>query len=152
MLRQTVERVLAYTPEQLFDLVADVERYPDFLPWWTSARIGKREEAAYCTDQVVRFWIVRRRFRSRTVLERPNRIEVASTDRLFRRFTIRWAFEPAPGSSCRVRLSVDLALRSRHLQTLADIAFGDAAGQMISAFEDRARRVYGPSSDRGIDV
>jgi hypothetical protein len=71
---------LPYSPKQLFDLAADVERYPDFVPWWVAARVWKREGNVYYTDRVIGFAMVRKRFRSKTILHRPERIDVTSTD------------------------------------------------------------------------
>ncbi len=140
-----VHCVLPYSPERLFDLAADVEQYPEFLPWWAAARIREREGDVYYTDQIVRFGIVRRRFSSKTVLRCPERIDVTSTDRSFRHFSLTWAFDPVPQGGCRVTLHANLGLRSRFLQNLFGWAFTGLAGQIISAFETRAHQLYGPS-------
>ena len=103
-------RELSFEPEQLFDLAANVERYPEFLPGWVAARVRKREANVYYTDQIVGFGMVRERFASMTVLQRPERIDVTSTDRLFRDFRLTWHFDPLPVSGCRVALSVELEL------------------------------------------
>ncbi|MFQ5773629.1 MAG: type II toxin-antitoxin system RatA family toxin [Kiloniellaceae bacterium] len=138
-----VERVLPYTAEQLFDLAADVERYPDFLPWWVGARVVKRDGDVYYTDQIVRFGIVRQRFSSKTALRRPERIDVTSNDRPFKDFHLTWSFDPLPDGGCRVALAIDLELRSRLFHELFAQALVQAAGRIISAFEARARRLHG---------
>ena len=81
------EREVPYPAERLFDLVADVESYPDFLPWWAAARIIAREDGAYRTDQVIRFGPIRQRFPTRTVLRRPREIDVTATGGRLRRRT-----------------------------------------------------------------
>jgi coenzyme Q-binding protein COQ10 len=141
-----VHCALAYTPEQLFDLAADVERYPEFLPWWIAVRARKREANVYYTDQVVGFGLVRQRFESKTVLRRPERIDVTSSDRKFRRFHLTWLFDPLPDDGCRVALVVDLELRSKLAQDLFGRAISRMAGSIMSAFEDRAHRLYGPTA------
>ncbi len=138
-----VSRVLPYEPEQVFDLVADVERYPDFLPWWVAARISQRDGEVYYTDQVVRFGLVRERFSSKTVLRHPERIDVTSTDRPFRHFSLLWTFDPAHEGNCRVALAVDLELYSRLFHELFGRVLPHTLGGIISAFETRACRVYG---------
>lgn len=138
-----VERLLPYRAEQLFDLAADVERYPEFLPLWIAARIGKREAGAYETDQVVGFGPVRLSFQSRTVLRRPERIDVTSDDPRFRGSRLSWSFEPQPGGKCLVRLAAAGELRSRMLQRAAERAPEAAAGEIIAAFESRARELHG---------
>lgn len=144
MPRYEVERALAYTPEQLFDLAADVERYPEFLPAWSAARVKKREGEVYYTDQVVRFGPLRERFASKTVLRRPLRIDVTSFDWTFRRFHLTWSFDPLTGGECRVSLAADLELRSNLVQQLFGRALDRTFGAVMSAFEARAHRLYGP--------
>ena len=80
MPRLAVSRVLPYQPEQLFDIAADVERYPDFLPWWQSARITQRSGDVYHTDQEVGFGPFSQRFTTKTILRRPLEIEVTAID------------------------------------------------------------------------
>jgi coenzyme Q-binding protein COQ10 len=135
---------LAYTPEQLFDLAADVECYPEFLPWWIAARVRKREGNIYFTDQVIGFGVFRERFGSRTVLRRPERIEVTSTDGMFRNFDLTWRFDPLPGGGCRVALLVNLELRSNLVQDLFHRVILRSAGSIMSAFEARAHQLYDP--------
>ena len=138
-----VSRVLPYEPEQLFDLASDVERYPEFLPWWRAARVRKRGRDVYYTDQVLGFGIIRARFSSKTVLRRPERIDVTSTDRPFRHFNLTWSFDPGPDGGCRVSLLADTELRSALLGGFFDRAVGGAAERIVSAFAARARRLYG---------
>ncbi len=83
-----VSCALPHKPEQPFDLAADVERKTKFLPWWVAARIRTRDPDVYYMDQVVGFGIVRASFSSKTVLRRPERIDVTSTDRPFRHFNL----------------------------------------------------------------
>jgi coenzyme Q-binding protein COQ10 len=138
---------LAYPPEQLFDLAADVEGYPEFLPWWIAVRVRKREADVYYTDQVVGFGVVRQRFDTKTVLRRPGRIDVTSNDRKFRRFHLTWLFDPLPNKGCRVALVVDLELRSKLAQDLFGRAILRTAGSIMPAFEARAHRLYGPTAN-----
>lgn len=136
-------RLLPYTSEQLFDLVADVERYPIFLPWWAEARVRKREGDVYYTDQVIRFQIFRQRFPSRTVLKHPEYIDVTSSGGPFRHLDMRWTFKPAPDGGCRVRLRVDFEVRSKFLGTLVGVVFVEVVRRIVAAFEERAHQLYG---------
>jgi len=141
---------LPYSPKQLFDLAADVECYPEFLPWWVAARVWKREGSVYYTDQVIRFAVIRQRFDSKTVLRRPERIDVTSSDRKFRRFHLIWRFDPLPDNGCRVALVVDLELRSKLAQDLFGRAILRTVGSIMSAFEARAHQLYDPSARPGL--
>ena len=144
MVSQKIERVLAhFEPEQLFDLAADVERYPEFLRWWAAARIRKREGDIYYTDQVLRLGPIRVRFGSKTVLHRPGRIDVTSDEPPFRRFSLSWLFEPQPCAGCRVSLVAELELRSGLLQQIMDRVLPVAIADIIAAFEARARGLPG---------
>ncbi len=136
---------LPYTRDQLFDLAADVERYPDFVPWWVAARVWKREGNIYYTDQVIRFALVRKRFRSKTILQRPERIDVTSTDGPVRNLHLTWLFDPRPGDECQVSLSVELVLRSQLLQDLFAQAMIRTVGSIMPAFEAQAHRLYEPA-------
>ena len=149
MLRETIERRLHFSPEQLFDLVADVERYPEFLRWWIAARIGERHANVYYTDQALGLGPIRIRFTSKTVLHRPRSIDVTSDDSVFRHFKLIWLFNSEPDDGCRVGLTVELELRSRLLQAMAEHVLSNTPSDIVEAFEARARRLYGRLSGQG---
>jgi coenzyme Q-binding protein COQ10 len=138
-----VHRLLGYRCEQLFDLVADVDRYPEFLPWWIEAEVRKREGDVYYTDQIVGFGPIRERFRTRTVLRRPERIDVTSSDSPFRQFHLAWQFNSVSGKGCRVVLKVDLEFRSQFLQGLFSWRLAAETGRIMAAFESRSEQFYG---------
>ena len=140
MTTRTVHRVVPFTPEQIFDLVADVERYPEFVPWWAAAHITAREDGVYYTDQIVRIALLRLRFATKTSLVRPCRIDVTSADRAFRRFHVGWTFEALAGRRCDVGLTMTFQLRSRLLQEISAAFLEGAPARLISAFESRARQ------------
>ena len=139
----TLRRLMPFRPEQLFDLVADVERYPEFVPWWAAARVTARDGETYRTDQVVRFGPLRRRFATETRFSRPARIDVTSGDPIFRRFHIAWRFDPAPRSGCEVGLNMMLELSWRPGQEVLAAAMASTPERLVAAFEARARRIHG---------
>lgn len=132
----------SFEPAQLFDLVADVERYPDFLPGCFAARVIMRKDNVYCSDQILGFGTFRKRFATKTVLERPERILVTSSDRLFARFELTWRFYPLPDNGCRVFLLADVELRTRLVQSLFDRTIHRTVGSVMSAFKARADNLY----------
>ena len=142
MLTQSAERQLPYSREQLFDLAADVERYPEFLRWWITARVRKREGEVYYTDQVLGLGPIRVRFGSKTELRRPERIDVTSEESPFRQFKLSWIFESLPGVRCRVILVAELELHSYLLQQLVERVLPAAIADIVAAFEARAHRLY----------
>jgi ribosome-associated toxin RatA of RatAB toxin-antitoxin module len=132
-------RFVAAPLELLFDLVADVERYPEFLSLWRSAHIYQREEGGYFTDQEIGLGPIRERFRTHTRLMRPEWIDVTSVDPLFQAFHIHWDFAAAQ-HRVRVQIALTWKVRSRLLQHGIDAALPVTARRMIAAFEDRARQ------------
>jgi len=138
------KRELPYRAEQLFDLVADIERYPEFLPWCVAARIRSREEDGLTADLIIGFKMIRERFTSRVTLDRPNlRIDVAYTDGPFRYLNNHWVFESLPNGQCRIDFYVDFEFRSLVLQKIIGALFNEAVRRMVHAFEGRARKLYG---------
>ena len=137
------QRLLPYTAEQLFDLVADVERYPEFLPWCVAARVRERAGNVFTADMLIGFRMVRERFTSRVVLDRPGRIDVSYAEGPFRYLNNQWNFIPQPGGKCLIDFQVDFEFRSRMLQMLIEVLFNEAVRRMVGAFEARARKLYG---------
>jgi coenzyme Q-binding protein COQ10 len=137
------KRILPYTREQLFDLVADVERYPEFLPWCLGARVRERAANAITADLLIGFRMVRERFTSRVVLQRPDRIDVSYSKGPFRYLNNHWEFIPQPDGRCLIDFYVDFEFRSRLLQKIIEVLFNEAVRRMVSAFEARARALYG---------
>jgi coenzyme Q-binding protein COQ10 len=140
-----VERLLPYRDEQLFDLAADVDRYPEFLRGWVAARIYKREANVWHVDQTVRFGLIRMRFGSKAVLHRPERLDVTSDEEPFRHFRLSWIFEPQPDGGCRVALVADVRLRSPLLQVALDLLLARIIADIMAAFERRAHQRCGRS-------
>ena len=137
------KRLLPYTPEQLFDLVADVERYPEFLPWAVAARVRRREGNVVFADLVIGFKMFRERFTSKIILDRPNRIDVAYAEGPFKYMNNHWIFERQEDGGTLIDFYVDFEFRSRLLQTVIGALFNEAVRLMVGAFEKRARHLYG---------
>lgn len=146
MPRRTENRLVPWSAEQMFDLVADVERYPAFLPWVADVRIRERGATMLVADMSVGFRALRETFTSRVTLERPTRIDVAYVSGPLRRMITNWRFEPEGEAGCRVHFLVDFEFRSRLFETLAGAFFHEAFRQMVGSFEKRARQLYGSSS------
>ncbi|MGH7058507.1 MAG: type II toxin-antitoxin system RatA family toxin [Acetobacteraceae bacterium] len=135
--------VVPYRPDQLFDLVADVEEYPHFLPWCVAARVRSRTETMIIADLVIGFGPFRESFTSRVALERPRRIRVTYENGPFRFLNNEWIFLPDP-KGCKVDFFVAFEFRSRILKRAIGMVFNEAVRRMVNAFRKRAREVYGP--------
>jgi coenzyme Q-binding protein COQ10 len=137
------QQTVAYRPEQLFDLVADVGRYPEFLPWCAGARVRSRTETELVADLTIGFGPFRESFTSRVRLDRPSEIQVRYEDGPFRYLNNNWRFAPDP-RGCKVAFFVEFEFRSRLLQAAIGVVFNEAVRRMVNAFMRRARQVYGP--------
>lgn len=140
------KRVVPYTPEQMFDLVAQIDRYPEFLPWCVAARIRSRQGNELVADLVIGFKMFRERYTSRVTLERPRRIHVSYLEGPLKHLTNHWVFEPHPSGGTEIDFYVDFEFHSKVLQTLIGTLFHEAMRRIVAAFEQRARRLYGTSS------
>ncbi|MFL6829146.1 MAG: type II toxin-antitoxin system RatA family toxin [Sphingomicrobium sp.] len=143
MPRHSETRYLPYTPEQLFELVADVEHYDDFLPWVVAVRVRSSSERETIADLVVGFNAFKERFTSRVVKERPTRICVDYVEGPLKYLHNEWTFDRAPDGGSNVHFSVDFAFKSRLFESLAGAMFDRALRRMINAFEQRAAALYG---------
>src|SRR3569832_2804103 len=154
MPRHTETRNLPYTPEQLFDLVADVGRYQEFLPWVAATRIRANSETMMVADLVGGVGALKETFASRVEKERPTRIHVEYIEGPLKYLHNGWKFRPDSKGGCDIDFCVDFAFRSRIFESLAGQMFDRALRRMIQAFEDRAHELYGgaqlPAAGSGI--
>jgi coenzyme Q-binding protein COQ10 len=148
MPRHSETRHLPYTPDQLFELVADVEKYDEFLPWVSAVRVTSNSETEMVADLIVGFNAFKERFTSKVTKERPGHIRVEYVDGPLKYLKNEWRFEPAAGGGTDVHFSVDFAFKSRLFESLAGAMFDRALRRMTGAFEQRAAALYGISSSR----
>lgn len=145
MPRHSEQRFLPYTPDQLFDLVADVKRYDEFLPWVTAVRVRSSSETEMVADLIVGFGAFRERFTSRVAKERPSRITVDYVEGPLKFLHNEWRFEPAEGGT-NLGFTVEFAFKNRIFEAVAGQVFDRALRKMTNAFEERANALYGSSS------
>jgi coenzyme Q-binding protein COQ10 len=141
----------------MYDLVADIERYPEFLPWCIAARNRKREDSAdgevVWSDLVVGFKLVRERFTSKVNLipakdGAPARIDVEYVEGPLKFLHNHWVFMPGADGGCDVDFYVEFEFRNKLFQKLIGSLFQEAVTRMVGAFEKRADRLYGPEKQR----
>jgi coenzyme Q-binding protein COQ10 len=143
MPRHTETRHLPFTPEQLFDLVADVRSYQEFLPWVAAVRIRSDSESETIADLVVGFRALKETFTSRVHKRRPHEIEIDYVEGPLKYLHNTWRFRPDGEGGTLLDFCVDFAFRSRIFETIAGQMFDRALRRMIGAFEDRAHVLYG---------
>jgi coenzyme Q-binding protein COQ10 len=143
MPRHTETRNLPYTPEQMFDLVADVKRYQEFLPWVAATRIRSDSDTLMIADLVVGFKSLKETFASRVEKQRPTSLKVEYIEGPLKYLYNSWSFRPDGRGGTDIDFCVDFAFRSRIFETLAGQMFDRALRRMIGAFEARAHELYG---------
>jgi coenzyme Q-binding protein COQ10 len=136
------QRYLPYSKKELFELVATVERYPEFLPWCTAVRVTNRSGNVFHADLVVRFKVFQERFVSKVTLHPHELIDVEYVNGPFRYLNNHWRFIEADGG-CTIDFYVDFEFRSKVLQKLIGMLFNEAVSRMVGAFEARAHELYG---------
>ena len=149
MPRHAETRALPYSPEQMFDLVADVGRYQEFLPWVIATRMRSHSADALVADLIVGFGPLRETFTSRVKLDRPSEILVEYIEGPLKYLKNDWSFKPDGRGGSLIDFSVDFAFRSRMFEALAGKVFGEAVRRMVGAFETRAAALYGSGSAEG---
>jgi coenzyme Q-binding protein COQ10 len=156
MPRHTDTRNLPYTPEQLFDLVADVKSYREFLPWVAAVRVRSDSPTLMVADLVVGFGALKETFTSRVEKQRPTSILTDYIEGPLKYLHNSWRFRPDGNGGTDLDFCVDFAFKSRIFESLAGQMFDRALRRMIQAFETRAHQLYGEgaaaasSSDTGI--
>ncbi|MDP9127058.1 MAG: type II toxin-antitoxin system RatA family toxin [Pseudomonadota bacterium] len=136
-------RILPYSPTQLFDLVADVGRYPEFLPWCRAARVLTRDEHALKADLIIGYKMFQEKFTSDVILDRPHSIVVKYLSGPLSHLSNKWIFGPSGGEGCEVSFDVDFDFQSPLLRMAMEMFFDKALRKMVSAFELRAKDLYG---------
>ncbi len=170
MHRHAETRKVPYTPKQMFELIADVARYDEYLPWCLAVRITKREDDQLWADLVVGKGPFRETFTSRVTLDpgeddagqgqgqgegegdaRPPRIDVEYIKGPMREMTNHWVFRPGADGGTEIDFEVEFEFRSRVLDAMMGHFFEETVMRMVDAFESRAAEVYGAGAARPAD-
>jgi len=139
-------RRLPYSCEQMFDLVADVKRYGEFLPWVIATRVRSDSETEMIADMVVGFKAIRESFTSRVLKRRAKEIEVIYLDGPLSDLDNVWTFREVDENTCEIDFAVDFTFKNRIFERIAGQYFDRAFRKMVSAFEQRAAELYGNSN------
>jgi coenzyme Q-binding protein COQ10 len=143
--RHQVQRRVSFSAPQMFDLVLDVERYPEFVPGYRAVQVLQQDADSIKAEQVVTLAGVQGRIVSSATYERPRRIEIQSQDEPFSRLHIEWEFQGLDRRSCEARLSVLFELEFSWIESLVDGAVQPFLTQVLATFDRRAQSVYGDS-------
>ncbi|MXP28507.1 type II toxin-antitoxin system RatA family toxin [Porphyrobacter algicida] len=136
-------RRLPFSCEQMYDLVADVGRYGEFLPWVVATRVRSNSETEMVADMLVGFKAIREKFTSKVVKNRPSSIHVHYLDGPLKDLDNSWTFTPVQEGGCEIDFCVDFTFRNPVFEALAGRYFDRAFRKMVEAFENRAKELYG---------
>ncbi|MAQ78634.1 MAG: ubiquinone-binding protein [Rhodospirillaceae bacterium] len=143
MTTHSEQKLVPFTPDQLFEMVSDVQSYPKFLPWCVGARIRSADDELIVADLMIGYKLLRERFTSRVTLDRAKwKIETEFTDGPFKFLRNQWEFKSCP-EGCQIVFLVEFEFRSTVLQKLVSVLFNEVVLRMVSAFEKRAYFLYG---------
>ena len=145
-------RSLPYSAEQMFDLVADVARYPEFLPWVVATRVKSDSDTEMIADMLVGFKALREKFTSRVIKDRPSRIEVIYVDGPMKDLDNIWRFVPRADGGCDLDFCVDFTFKNMMFEMLAGQYFDRAFRKLVTAFEERAAALYGSNNSSAQSV
>ncbi len=139
----TEKKTLPYSPKQVFSVVCDVAKYPDFLPWCVGARIFAKKENQFDADVIIGFKMFRERFTSRVTLVPHEKVYVDYIKGPMKRLYNHWHFIEQEDGSCLIDFEVDFEFKSKLLDDMIGTLFGKACEKMVAAFEERVQELYG---------
>ena len=150
MTTHSEQKFVPFTPDQLFEMVSDVQSYPKFLPWCVGARIRSADDELIVADLMIGYKLLRERFTSRVTLDRAKwKIETEFTDGPFKFLRNQWEFKSCP-EGCQIVFLVEFEFRSTVLQKLVSVLFNEVVLRMVSAFEKRAYFLYGNTNSLSV--
>lgn len=145
-------RRLPYSAQQMFDLVADVGRYAEFLPWVIATRVRSDSDSELVADMVVGFKSLRETFTSRVAKDRPREIDVHYVDGPLSDLDNVWTFRAVDERTCEIDFLVEFTFKNRLFERIAGQYFDRAFRKMVEAFEARAAQLYGSSNSSAQSV
>lgn len=146
------KRRLPYSARQMFDLVADVNRYPEFLPWVIATRVRSDDDTELVADMVVGFKAIREKFTSRVKKDAPGWLQVHYIDGALRDLDNKWTFTDLGPAECEIDFCVNFEFRNPVFEALAGQYFDRAFRKLVGAFEKRAANLYGSNNSSAQSV
>ncbi|MDV7341443.1 type II toxin-antitoxin system RatA family toxin [Terasakiella sp. A23] len=131
-----------HSATQMYDLVADVASYPDFLPWCVATRVRENKDNRMIADMVIGFKMIREKYTSEVTLDPGKEVQIVYKNGPFKYLNSHWKFDEEPDGGCTIDFFVDFEFRSALLQKVMGAVFNEAVQLMMSAFEKRANELY----------
>ncbi|MBF0589335.1 MAG: type II toxin-antitoxin system RatA family toxin [Magnetococcales bacterium] len=146
MPRINLRKDLPFSSQQMYDLVADVESYPQFIPWCTETRKFDIQETQFMAELTVAFKGIRQSFQTLDKIIPGKQIDINLKSGPFRRLTSQWKFVDRGPEACQVVFSIDFQFKNRLMDMTMGPVFSQSSRQMVGAFEKRARQLYGTNN------
>ena len=127
----------------MFELVNDFIRYPEFLPWCSTARVLEHSDQMIIGELVIRKGSIQQSFTTKNVLTPPKRIDLSLVDGPFKSLAGHWSFEAVGDSYCQVSLELDFEFSGRIISIAIGAIFSQIAGSLVHSFSERADKLYG---------
>jgi len=137
-----IKRNLDYSDNKIFDLICDIERYSDFLPWCKKANVYNKINNVFYSDITVGFNLINETFTSKVLVNRPSEVISSAISGPFKKMSNKWNINALSNNSCEVTLIIEYEFKSLILKNLIGIFFDQATRKMIQAFEERAKYLY----------
>lgn len=140
----TVKRsvIVPYTPEQMFDLVSDVARYPEFMPWCGGAEVMEQDESGMTASIMIRIARISQNFTTKNTHDYPHRIQLELVDGPFSNLTGDWSFTPLGEDGCKIDFVMQYEFSNRTLEMVIGPIFNRIATSFIDSFTQRANELY----------
>ncbi|WP_135077894.1 type II toxin-antitoxin system RatA family toxin [Terasakiella sp. SH-1] len=132
-----------FSAAEMYNLVADVAKYPDFLPWCVATRVRSLEGNHMVADMVIGFKMIREKYTSEVTLDQDKEVQIVYKNGPFKYLNSHWKFDEDENGGCTIDFFVDFEFRSAILQKAMGAVFNEAVKLMINAFEKRAVELYG---------
>ncbi|MBF0186456.1 MAG: type II toxin-antitoxin system RatA family toxin [Magnetococcales bacterium] len=141
-MKSVATETVPFTPQQMYDLVVDMDSYPEFIPWCTAAGKYDETDTSFVAEMTVSFKAVRETFRTLDTVEPGKRITINLMSGPFKELKSEWRFSEVP-RGCKIDFSIEFSFKNRLMDMTLGPVFGQATKKMVKAFRDRAKALYG---------
>ncbi|MBF0447498.1 MAG: type II toxin-antitoxin system RatA family toxin [Magnetococcales bacterium] len=142
MAKRTSSTRVPYTAQQMYDLVVDMDRYPEFIPWLAKSRKYDETPDHFMSEMTISFKGLRENFKTRDVVVPGKKITISNVSGPFQHLESEWRFSDAPNGGCDIDFFIDFRFKSRLIELALGPVFGEASKRMVDAFKTRADEIY----------
>ncbi|MBF0380335.1 MAG: type II toxin-antitoxin system RatA family toxin [Magnetococcales bacterium] len=142
MSRRTSSTKVPYSAQQMYDLVVDMDRYPEFIPWLAKARKYDEKDNQFMSEMTISFKGMRETFKTKDTVIPGKKISISNVSGPFKHLDSEWCFTDSPSGGCTIDFFIDFRFKSRLIEMALGPVFGEASRRMVEAFRNRADAIY----------